>query len=144
MVATAIAHQRRIGLEKLDSWGLLVTQTLHSLLKTAALPVPEGFPNPGIEAITCDSRSVGPGCLFVGLPGERVDGGQFWQAALEAGAAAALIGAEAAESHPPTSQDPVLVLPAPVAHWAGELAAAFWQQPSCGTVRHVGESLAWP
>ena len=107
-----------------------MTQTLHSLLKTAALPVPEGFPNPGIEAITCDSRSVGPGCLFVGLPGERVDGGQFWKAALEAGAAAAMIGAEAAASHPPTSEDPVLVLPAPVAHWAGELAAAFWQQPS--------------
>ena len=81
MVATAISHQRRIELEKLDSRGLLVTQTLHSLLKTAALPVPEGFPNPGIEAITCDSRSVGSGCLLVGLPGERVDGGQFWRKA---------------------------------------------------------------
>jgi len=37
---------------------------------------------------------------------------------------------EAAAAAPPSPQDPVLVLPSPVARWAGELAAAFWQQPS--------------
>ena len=107
-----------------------MTQTLHSLLKAVLLPVPAGLSNPGVTSITCDSRSVGQGCLFIGLPGERVDGGCFWQEALKAGAAAALIGEQAAASHPPSEQDPVLVIPEPVSHWAGELAAAFWQHPS--------------
>ena len=107
-----------------------MTQTLHSLLKAVLLPVPAGLSNPGVTSITCDSRSVGQGCLFIGLPGERVDGGCFWQEALKAGAAAALIGEQAAASHPPSKQDPVLVIPEPVSHWAGELAAAFWQHPS--------------
>lgn len=41
-----------------------------------------------------DSRAVGPGDLFVGLPGERVDGGRFAAAALEAGAWGVLVAAE--------------------------------------------------
>ena len=107
-----------------------MTQTLHSLLKAVLLPVPQGLPNPVVTAITCDSRSVGAGCLFIGLPGERVDGGCFWPDALKDGAVAALIGADAAQTHPPSDQAPVLVIPEPMSHWAGELAAAFWQHPS--------------
>jgi UDP-N-acetylmuramoyl-tripeptide--D-alanyl-D-alanine ligase len=38
-----------------------------------------------------DSRAVGPGDLFVGLPGERADGGAFAAAALSAGAWGALV-----------------------------------------------------
>ena len=41
-------------------------------------------------AVTVDSRDVGPGDLFVALPGERVDGHDFLAAAAAAGAAAAL------------------------------------------------------
>ena len=107
-----------------------MTQTLHSLLNAVLLPVPAELANPVVTSITCDSRSVSEGCLFIGLTGERVDGGCFWPQALKAGAVAALIGEQAAQSHPPSDQDPVLVIPEPVAHWAGELAAAFWQQPS--------------
>ena len=44
---------------------------------------------------------LGPGSLFVGLPGERVDGGLFWRQALNAGAAAAVIGPAAAAADPP-------------------------------------------
>jgi UDP-N-acetylmuramoyl-tripeptide--D-alanyl-D-alanine ligase len=40
----------------------------------------------GPELVTIDSRAAGPGALFVGLPGEHVDGGQFAGAALQAGA----------------------------------------------------------
>ena len=72
-----------------------MTQALHALLSDAGIAVPAGLVNPGLEAITTDSRRVGPGTLFLGLPGERVDGGTFWAQALEAGAAAAVIGAEA-------------------------------------------------
>jgi len=40
--------------------------------------------------VVIDSRRVTPGCLFVALPGERVDGLDFAAAAVEAGAAAVL------------------------------------------------------
>ncbi|MDP8257421.1 MAG: UDP-N-acetylmuramoyl-L-alanyl-D-glutamate--2,6-diaminopimelate ligase [Candidatus Alcyoniella australis] len=44
-----------------------------------------------IEALEFDSRRVGPGCLFVALPGSVVDGHDFVQAAIDAGAAALLL-----------------------------------------------------
>ena len=87
-----------------------MTQVLHALLSDAGIAVPPGLVNPGLEAITTDSRRVGPGTLFLGLPGERVDGGSFWAQALEAGAAAAVIGAEAAAAQPPAADDPVVVI----------------------------------
>ncbi|HEX3975190.1 MAG TPA: Mur ligase domain-containing protein, partial [Solirubrobacteraceae bacterium] len=40
----------------------------------------------GPDAVTIDSRLAGPGTLFVGLPGQSVDGGEFAAAALQAGA----------------------------------------------------------
>ena len=107
-----------------------MTQPLHSLLHQLGLAIPEALPNPEISGISCDSRRVGPGTLFVGLPGSRVDGGQYWPEVLAAGAAAAVIGPAAAAAQPPGPADPVLVLPDPVATWAGELASAFWQHPS--------------
>ena len=107
-----------------------MAQTLHALLHAVDLPVPEGLPNPSVAALTCDSRCVGAGSLFMGLPGERVDGGSFWRQTLESGAAAAVIGPAAAAADPPGPDDAVVVVPEPVAHWIGELAAAFWQYPS--------------
>ena len=107
-----------------------MTQFLHSLLHQVGLAIPEGLENRKITAISCDSRRFGNGTLFVGLPGSRVDGGSFWRQVLAAGAAAAVIGEQAAAADPPGPADPVLVVADPVAHWAGELAAAFWQQPS--------------
>ena len=107
-----------------------MAQTLHALLHAVDLPVPEGLPNPSVAALTCDSRCIGAGSLFLGLPGERVDGGSFWRQTLNDGAAAAVIGPAAAAADPPGPNDPVVVVPEPVAHWIGELAAAFWQSPS--------------
>lgn len=47
----------------------------------------------GLEfgAVVIDSRDVSPGDLFVALPGERLDGHQFVEAALKRGARAALV-----------------------------------------------------
>ncbi|WP_320668182.1 UDP-N-acetylmuramoyl-L-alanyl-D-glutamate--2,6-diaminopimelate ligase [Prochlorococcus sp. MIT 1307] len=107
-----------------------MTQNLHSLLHSVGLSIPSGMKNHVIEGITCDSRCAVAGSLFCGLPGQIVDGGQFWPQALSAGAAAAVISQEAAKLRPPGSEDSVMVLPDPVAQWVGELAAAFWQVPS--------------
>jgi len=103
---------------------------LHPLLRQAGVAVPPGLPNPQVRDVSCDSRRITAGSLFVGLPGGAVDGGRFWPQALAAGAAAAVIGPAAAAAAPPGPGDAVIVVADPVAAWAGQLAAAFWQQPS--------------
>src|SRR5438445_4734589 len=52
----------------------------------------------GPERVTIDSRDAGPGALFVGLPGEQVDGGRFAPQALAAGAWGTLTAPEHAET----------------------------------------------
>src|SRR5437016_2647040 len=51
----------------------------------------------GPSAATIDSRAVSGGELFVGLRGERVDGGEHAAEALRAGAWGVLVGPEHAE-----------------------------------------------
>ncbi|MBM5800589.1 MAG: UDP-N-acetylmuramoyl-L-alanyl-D-glutamate--2,6-diaminopimelate ligase [Cyanobacteria bacterium K_DeepCast_35m_m2_023] len=103
---------------------------LHPLLRQVGLEPPPSVANGPVNSISCDSRRQGPGSLFVGIEGTQVDGGQFWPQALAAGACAAVISEAAAAQQPPGSSDAVLVVASPMARWAGELAAAFWQQPS--------------
>ena len=107
-----------------------MSQLLHALLHQVGLPIPAGLANAEVSGISCDSRRVGAGTVFVGLPGSQVDGGLYWRQVVAAGAAAAVIGPAAAAADPPAAGDPVLVVEEPVAFWAGELAAAFWQEPS--------------
>jgi len=110
--------------------GPAMAPLLHPLLTELGLAVPEGMANVEVRSISCDSRRVGPGTLFIGLPGTTVDGGGFWQQALADGACAALIGPAAAAAAPPAAGDAVLVVEDPVATWAGQLSASFWGQPS--------------
>ena len=107
---------------------------LQPLLRQVGLPP---LPDPTgaltqavVSGVSCDSRRVGPGTLFVGLPGTAVDGGSFWPEVLAAGAVAAVIGPAAAAARPPAPGDPVLVVEPPLALWAGRLAAEFWGHPS--------------
>jgi len=105
-------------------------QHLLPLLRQAAINPPKGLADAEVSGISCDSRRVGPGTVFVGLPGTQVDGGTYWPEVLAAGAAVAVIGEAAAAAKPPGPGDRVLVVPDPVAAVAGALAAGFWQQPS--------------
>lgn len=47
-----------------------------------------------VSEVSTDSRSIGPGCLFIPLEGERFDGHSFINSALEAGAAGCLTARE--------------------------------------------------
>jgi UDP-N-acetylmuramoyl-tripeptide--D-alanyl-D-alanine ligase len=47
-----------------------------------------------VDHVEFDSRAVGPGGLFLALPGERVDGHDFAAAAVAAGAAGVLAARE--------------------------------------------------
>ena len=106
-----------------------MVHTLHALLRDVGLDVPTELADCQLKGITSDSRAVAANSLFLGLPGVRVDGGRFWRQALQAGAAAAVISAEAAQADRPDASDPVLVLQDPVALTLGELSAAYWDHP---------------
>ncbi len=68
---------------------------------------------PGQAAI--DSRLLGPGDLFVGLPGEREDGGQYAAQALEAGAWGVLVAPEHVRTLAGSERGAVLSHPDPLA-----------------------------
>jgi UDP-N-acetylmuramoyl-tripeptide--D-alanyl-D-alanine ligase len=77
-----------------------------------------------------DSRHAGPGDLFVGLPGERTDGGRFAADVLGAGAWGVLVGEGWADIEAPTGSGAVLVAADPLAvlqrlatAWRRELGA---------------------
>lgn len=84
-----------------------------------------GGEGPGRAVV--DTRQVRPGDLFVGLPGERVDGGAFAATALAAGAWGALV----APDHAPglnggavlAAEDPLAALQALATAWRNELGA---------------------
>jgi UDP-N-acetylmuramoyl-L-alanyl-D-glutamate--2,6-diaminopimelate ligase len=103
---------------------------LHSLLRQVGLEPADGIAEAEVLAISCDSRRVVPGTLFIGLPGTQVDGGSYWRQALADGAGAAVIGPGAWALDPPGPDDAVVPVEESPARWAGRLAAAFWSYPS--------------
>ena len=94
------------------------------------LEVPSGLANPEINNLSCDSREIEKGDLFLGLEGEKVDGGTFWAKAIDRGACAAIISQNASRLSPPTNEDPVVIIPDPVSLFIGQLASEFWGKPS--------------
>jgi UDP-N-acetylmuramoyl-tripeptide--D-alanyl-D-alanine ligase len=82
----------------------------------------------GPSRATIDSRAIEPGDLFVGLPGERVDGGGFAAAALEAGAWGVLVAPEHArelriDGVVLSADDPLAALQRLARAWRRELGA---------------------
>lgn len=89
------------------------------------------FPGAGpgqVRGITLDSRLVGPGDLYVALPGRHHHGAEFTPAAVTAGAAAVLTDAEGARVAA-GSTTPVVVVDDPRSAMA-EAAAAIYGRPA--------------
>jgi UDP-N-acetylmuramoyl-tripeptide--D-alanyl-D-alanine ligase len=86
-------------------------------------PSPHGG---GPSRVTIDSRDVGPGDLFVGLPGERVDGGRFAVDALAAGAWGVLVAPEHADAARCASAGTLLAAGDPLA--ALQTLATAWRR----------------
>jgi UDP-N-acetylmuramoyl-tripeptide--D-alanyl-D-alanine ligase len=82
-----------------------------------------------VRAVEFDSRAIGPGGLFLALPGERADGHDFAAAAVAAGAAGVLAGREVdapaviAPPLPQRSAGTYLAATDPHGHGAAVLAA---------------------
>jgi UDP-N-acetylmuramoyl-tripeptide--D-alanyl-D-alanine ligase len=81
----------------------------------------------GPRRLVIDSRDVGPGDLFVGLPGTLVDGGRFAAGALQAGAWGVLVAPEWASvtgGAVLVAGDPLAALGAMARSWRRELGCA--------------------
>lgn len=89
-----------------------------------------------VTGLKTNSHACTPGDLFIGMPGTRVDGGEFWQGAIAAGAIGAVISPAAAAVHPPTVDNYIAIAPDMTAACAA-LAGTFYNHPA-RTLKMVG------
>jgi UDP-N-acetylmuramoyl-L-alanyl-D-glutamate--2,6-diaminopimelate ligase len=68
---------------------------LRELLATVEGIESINIPDIDIQGLKTNSHACTVGDLFIGMPGSRVDGGEFWPGALAAGAVAAIVSSEA-------------------------------------------------
>jgi UDP-N-acetylmuramoyl-tripeptide--D-alanyl-D-alanine ligase len=95
---------------------------------------------PGPGRVVADSRETGPADLFVGLRGERVDGGELAPAALEAGAWGVIVAPEHAERAAAVADGAaVMEVEQPLAA-LGSLARAWRRQLGCKVVGVTGST----
>ncbi|MFH7025565.1 MAG: UDP-N-acetylmuramoyl-L-alanyl-D-glutamate--2,6-diaminopimelate ligase [Heteroscytonema crispum UTEX LB 1556] len=91
------------------------------------LPNYSAFGDAEVRGLKTNSHACQPGDLFIGMPGTRVDGGDFWQSALASGAVAAVVSPEAVAKHPPTTE--AVVSAGDMTKACAQIAAAFYGYP---------------
>ena len=111
---------------------------LRELLTQSQISYSSEHPNLELEVtgLKTNSHACIPGDLFIGMPGTRVDGGEFWQGAIASGAIGAVVSPTAAAVHPPSSSENVIVAVDMVAACAA-LASNFYDRPA-NTLKMVG------
>ena len=82
-----------------------------------------------VTGISTNSHACKTGDIFIGMPGTRVDGGEFWQSAIDAGAIAAIISLEAAKKSPHTAENCLVTTSDPISVCAA-ISAAFYDYPT--------------
>ena len=116
------------------------------LRQLLALSVPNASlpDHPALEAevqgLSTNSHACQPGDLFIGMPGSRVDGGEFWPGAIAAGALAAVVSESAAAKTASTqsAQSPACIIAcADLNQACARLAATFYGYPA-QTMQLVG------
>ncbi len=85
--------------------------------------------NVGVSGLALDSRKVQPGDLFFAMPGTQTSGGRFIQQAIENGASAVVIDADAALDTRSPYRVPVLRVEKLKAK-AGDITARFFANPT--------------
>ena len=82
-----------------------------------------------VKRLSTNSHACQAGDLFLGMPGTRVDGGEFWQSAIAAGAIAAVVTRKALAKQPPTNNT-CLIATEDMVSACAEIAAAFHDYPA--------------
>ena len=82
-----------------------------------------------VNRVCTNSHACKQGDLFIGMPGTRVDGGEFWRSALGQGAIAAVVTPSAADKQPPTA-DACVIQTEDMIATCSAIAAAFYDYPT--------------
>jgi len=93
-----------------------------------------------VKGLSTNSLACQPGDLFIGMPGTRVDGGEFWSGAIAAGAIAAIVSPAAASKalNKPEAASNVCIIPAEnMSQVCAQIAASFYHHPT-QTLKLVG------
>ena len=80
-----------------------------------------------VKGLATNSHACQAGDLFIGMPGTRVDGGEFWQSAIALNAIAALVSPETALSNKDTA---CLIAATDMIQACAQVAAAFYGYPA--------------
>jgi UDP-N-acetylmuramoyl-L-alanyl-D-glutamate--2,6-diaminopimelate ligase len=85
-----------------------------------------------VKGLATNSHACQSGDLFIGMPGTRVDGGEFWAGAIAAGAIAAVVSTSAATKTAAAAQaQNACVIPIEdMSPACAQLAAAFYDHPA--------------
>jgi UDP-N-acetylmuramoyl-L-alanyl-D-glutamate--2,6-diaminopimelate ligase len=104
---------------------------LRELLTASRINFDSTHPNLdlAVTGVKTNSQGCSAGDLFIGMPGTRVDGGEFWAGAIAAGAVGAIVSTAAAAAKPPSADAGVIVVDDPVVACA-DLAGAFYNYPA--------------
>ncbi|MEX0272353.1 UDP-N-acetylmuramoyl-L-alanyl-D-glutamate--2,6-diaminopimelate ligase [Leptolyngbyaceae cyanobacterium UHCC 1019] len=93
-----------------------------------------------VKGLSTNSLACQPGDLFIGMPGTRVDGGEFWSGAIAAGAIAAIVSPAAADkalNSPETAANACIIPTENISQACAQIAAAFYHHPA-QTLKLVG------
>ncbi len=83
-----------------------------------------------VTGLSTNSHACKPGNVFIGMPGTRVDGGEFWPSAVTAGAIAAVVSPQALAKHPPSETSSACIVAYPEMSVAcAKLATSFYDRP---------------
>jgi UDP-N-acetylmuramoyl-L-alanyl-D-glutamate--2,6-diaminopimelate ligase len=103
----------------------------------ATLPYDLSLPDhPALEqevtGLATNSHACKPGDVFIGMPGTRVDGGEFWPSAIASGAIAALVSPSAAQKQAPTPdlQHSCVIPLHDMVQGCAQIATAFYGYPA--------------
>ena len=81
-----------------------------------------------VKGLTTNSHTCQVGDLFIGMPGTRVDGGDFWTGAIASGAIAAVVSTQAAKKAGET--EAYLIASEDMTQTCAQLATAFYNHPA--------------
>ncbi len=92
-----------------------------------------------VKGLATNSHACQPGDLFIGMPGTRVDGGEFWPSAIASGAVAALVSPQAARKQAEEQRSrgagergevPCVIPATDMIQACAQVAAAFYGYPA--------------
>ena len=106
------------------------TMKLRELLAKANLQQPKHHAlDLEVNRVCTNSHACQPGDIFIGMPGTRVDGGEFWSSAIAQGAIAVIITPDAAQKKPPGAEV-CAILTEDMTATCSAIAAAFNDYPT--------------